>query len=42
MTIKINFKFEEWFNYNNKLIQDLKERIFGKENETSECEAERK
>lgn len=26
--IIIDFNFEEWFNYNHKLIQDLKEKIF--------------
>jgi hypothetical protein len=35
--IMIDFNFEEWFNYNHKLIQDLKERIFNKE---QECEVE--
>ena len=33
MEIKIDFNFEEWFNYNNKLIQELKKRIFDKDNE---------
>lgn len=32
MAVKIDFNFEEWFKYNNKLIQDLKERIFDKDN----------
>lgn len=38
MEIKINFNFEEWFKYNIKLIQDLKERIFDKENEKQPTE----
>ena len=33
MTIKINFNFGEWLNYNRKLLKDLKVEIFGNEQE---------